>query len=198
MLGIVQLSPGKEDILSILRRQDICANSWFWMDLFCIDQTETASISITDQLTAIPSVYKSSRCVKVLLESPICEAWAYSARSVIDRIDSKLDQEVFQEEELAHSRKCHRLLFCDPWFERLWTRQEGLYGLVVDIVILNPVPCQRLVTSGRDEVAGWMAEGSALAKRTTAESFLFDKLAYHGVPQAEDVHFELYLDLVYR
>ncbi|PCH34977.1 hypothetical protein WOLCODRAFT_155621 [Wolfiporia cocos MD-104 SS10] len=198
--GLVQLSPGKKDILSILRREDVCGESWFWMDLFCIDQAETASISITDQLMGIPMVYKSSRCVKVLFEHPVCDAWHSSTLRVLSNLGRNLDVEGFKVEELAHTRRCPHLLFFDPWFERLWTRQEGLYGEILEIVVLNPVPCARLQDSSRNKVSGWIAEGSSLAKRTVAESFLYDKLAYHGVSlvNAEQGHFNLYLDLIYR
>lgn len=169
------------------------------MDLFCIDQTESASISISDQLMSIPSVYKSSRCVKVLIETPVCETWQSQASRVISNPNSHLD-EVFGEEELAHGRKCPQFLFCDPWFERLWTRQEGLYGSLLDIVILNPTPCRRHLVSSGDKTRGWIAEGSVLAKRTVAQFFLFDKLAYHGLSpsRSEEVQFQVYLDLVYR
>lgn len=166
------------------------------MDLFCIDQTEGASISITEQLTAIPAIYKSSRCVKILIESPICTTWQGQASRVVSVGD--VDVDFFGEEELRHSRKCPYLLFRDPWFERLWTRQEGLYGLVLDVIILNPVGCRRLQTATK--TGGWIAEGAALGKRTVAEFFLDDKLAYHGVPEepAERMRFQLYLDFVYH
>lgn len=52
----VSLSPGKSNILLILRRPDICGSCWFWMDLFFIDQRDTAAIPISDQLAAIPAI----------------------------------------------------------------------------------------------------------------------------------------------
>ncbi|KAI0735290.1 hypothetical protein C8Q76DRAFT_277840 [Earliella scabrosa] len=199
--GIVQLSPGKKDILSILSRPDICGFDWFWMDLFCIDQTESASISISDQLMSIPRVYKSSRCVKVLLEHPVCDLWHAKAMEVLmrsNRSDLESLEETFREEELAHSRRCPHLSFFDPWFERLWTRQEGLY--VLDVVPLVIVPCRRLENPSSNKVSGWINEGVSLAKRSAAELFLSDKLAYHGLEtdQSERRQFELYVDFVYR
>ncbi|KAF8156373.1 hypothetical protein K438DRAFT_1777458 [Mycena galopus ATCC 62051] len=197
--GFVPLSPGKKDILSILRRPEICGDGWFWMDLFCIDQTESASISITDQLMAIPSIYKSSRCVKVLLEKPVCRDWQETARQVYEK--GAIDEEVFAEEELAHGRKCPHLLFGDPWFERLWTRQEGLYAFVLDFVILNPVPCERPRRSKHvDGKAAWVSHGSLLAQRTILKSYLHDKLSYHGIlpTTAEGALFSIYFDVVYK
>ncbi|KAK7449706.1 hypothetical protein VKT23_013179 [Stygiomarasmius scandens] len=175
-VGTVYLSPGKKGILSILRGETVCGEGWFWMDLFCIDQTEGASISIADQLMAIPAIYKSSRCVKVLIETPVYESLQAQASRVI--ADPTTDSDLLAEEELRHARKCPHMLFCDPWFERLWTRQEGLYG------------------------DGRIAEGTALAKRTIAESFFFDKIAYHGISvsevEAEQIQRSLYLDFVYK
>lgn len=170
------------------------------MDLFCFDQTETASISISDQLMAIPTVYKSSRCVKVLLEHPICDAWHSTALRVLSNQGQDFAEDNFREEELRHSRRCPHLLIFDPWFERLWTRQEGLYGAILEIVVLNPIPCQRLQSRSTDKSSGWVAEGTSLAKRTIVETFLHDKLAYHGVslPNHERDQFKMYLDLVYR
>ena len=199
----MQLTPGKKDILSILSRPDICGFDWFWMDLFCIDQTESASISISDQLMSIPRVYKSSRCVKLLLEHPVCDLWHAKAMEVLmrsNRSDLESLEETFREEELAHSRRCPHLVFFDPWFERLWTRQEGLYGKVLDVVPLVIVPCRRLESPSSDKVSGWINEGVSLAKRSAAELFLSDKLAYHGLEtdQSERRQFELYVDFVYR
>ncbi|THU81971.1 hypothetical protein K435DRAFT_766928 [Dendrothele bispora CBS 962.96] len=196
--GTVWLSPGKKDILSILRRESICGDSWFWMDLFCIDQTQDASISIADQLMAIPAIYKSSRCVKVLIETPVCDGWQTQASRVI--LDSTMDADLFAEEETRHARKCPHMLFCDPWFERLWTRQEGLYGSVLEVIILNPVTCSRLQTAPRTGKDGWIAEGAAPAKRTVAKFFFSDKIAYHGIPdsEAQRIQFPFYLDFVYR
>ncbi|KAF9264209.1 hypothetical protein L218DRAFT_998940 [Marasmius fiardii PR-910] len=197
-VGIVQLSPGKKDILSILRRENVCGDKWFWMDLFCIDQADGALISIADQLMAIPSIYKSSQCVKVLIETPVCENWQNQVSEIIS--SGSVDTELFEEQELKHARKCPHMLFSDPWFERLWTRQEGLYGLVLEVVVLNPVPCSRLHPGTFTAQEGWKVEGKSVAKRTTVEFFFFDKLTYHGldVSQVEKSQFCFYLDFVYR
>ncbi|KAI0098569.1 hypothetical protein GGR51DRAFT_577106 [Nemania sp. FL0031] len=192
----VSLSPGKQDILSLLRRRDVCGKEWFWMDLFCIDQTDSPSISISDQLMAIPSIYKSSRCVKILIENPVCISWQEKAIQVFER--GPVDKELFYEEELRHGRSCPHLFFADPWFERLWTRQEGLYATKLDFIVLKPAPCVR----GRRQlpVAQWIAHGALLAQRSMAEIFLRDKLAYHGIQPdaAEEALFSIYFDVVYR
>lgn len=84
----VPLSPDKSDILSILHRHDICGSCWFWMDLFCIDQRDTAAIPISDQLAAIPAIYKAAKCVKVLIEHPVCRDWRDKAVQVTSRPDA--------------------------------------------------------------------------------------------------------------
>lgn len=198
-VGLVDLSPGKKDILNILRREDVCGDGWFWMDLFCLDQNPDAVISISEQIMAIPAIYKSSRCVKVLIESPVCDDWQATALRVFS--EAAIDQELFGEEELRHARRCPNMLFYDPWFERLWTRQEGLYGMRIEVITLNRVACTRLQPRTiPSATAGWISEGNALAKRTTAHFFIDDKLSYHGLSdtQGAKIRFDVYFDLVYR
>jgi len=193
--GKVELSPCKRDILSILKIEEICGDSWFWMDLFCIDQSPHATITISDQLMAIPNIYKSSQCVKILIEYPVCTAWQFMASRVAE--DGVRDVEIFNEEELRHSRKCPNLLILDPWFDRLWTRQEGLYAMKIQVVTLNPVNCTRFATSlsQRDR---WVTAGEASLKRNAVDAFITDKLAYHGIStNQETIGFRFYLDLVY-
>lgn len=195
--GTVPLSPGKRDVLSILQRQDICGDNWFWIDLFCIDQNPDAAISISDQLMAIPHIYKSSQCVKILLESPVCSSWHAKASSISENPD--MDMDLFNEEELRHCRKCPNMVFHDPWFKRLWTRQEGLYAMKMHVVLLNPISCARYAASISDGQK-YVTEGDSIQKRGIAESFLADKLAYHGLLEEEEkgLSFRLYLDLLYR
>ncbi|KAI9733642.1 MAG: hypothetical protein M1834_003244 [Cirrosporium novae-zelandiae] len=194
-IGPVQLSPAKKDILSILRRAEICGTSWFWMDLFCINQNPNPPISISDQLMAIPAIYKSSQTVKILVESPVCMAWAEKASRIADKgVD---DIKIFNEEELRHSRKCPNLILMDPWFERLWTRQEGLYAMKLQVVILNPVSCTRLTTSS-EQATRWMAEGKAGLRRNAVDTFIVDKFGYHGMPTKGNTDFKFYLDFVYK
>ncbi|KAK0475860.1 heterokaryon incompatibility protein-domain-containing protein [Armillaria novae-zelandiae] len=194
-MGTVSLSPGKKDILSILQRQDICGDGWFWMDLFCIDQNPDAAISISDQLMAIPQIYKSSQCVKILLESPVCNNWHVKASSISANPD--IDMDLFNEEELRHCRKCPNMVFHDPWFKRLWTRQEGLYAMKMQVILLNPISCARYAVSLSDSQK-YLTEGDSIQKRGIVESFLADKLAYHGLLEGKELSFRLYLDLLYR
>lgn len=199
-LGIVQLSPIKRshDILSILSRSHICGKDWFWMDLFCIDQNENASISITNQLMAIPAIYKSSQCVKVLLETPVCKTWHQEATSW-PHIASEDEQTNFEAYEMMHSRKCSNMVFLDPWFDRLWTRQEGLYALQLQFIILNPVECQRAHAELQSGNLKWNIEKQNKLKRDSAYNFFDDKLRYHGIESSRSMNgFKLHHSCAYN
>lgn len=207
-MGKVSLSPGKKDILSILRRPEICGESWFWMDLFCIDQTLSATISISDQLSAIPLIYKSSRCVKVLIESPVCEDWYHKAIrteayrdwcSNTWKTQKKAAAEnasVFKEFELEHGHKCPCMLYHDPWFDRLWTRQEGLYAANLDFIVLNFVACLRYGISQSIEQK-WVAQGHSSLRRDMLFTFIDDKLKYHGAPRGDGYRMASFFNMVY-
>jgi hypothetical protein len=146
------------------------------MELFCIDQSPDASISISDQLLAIPHIYKSSRCVKVLIESPICKTWhdtAIRSDAFQDWCSAtwKLDEKhaadkakEFMEWESMHARKCPCILYHDAWFDRIWTRQEGLYTANLDFIALNMVSCLRYETYQRNDHK-WVAQGDNRLRR---------------------------------
>ncbi|KAL6800565.1 hypothetical protein J3E68DRAFT_448878 [Trichoderma sp. SZMC 28012] len=195
-IGPAKLSPGKKDILNILKRPDICGNGWFWLDLFCIDQRPESPISISYQLTAIPVIYKSSRVVVVLIETPVCQQWANIAEQAAH--EGLADNEAFKVEETSHARKCPNLSLMDPWFDRLWTRQEGLYAMELKMIFLNKTVCARLTTD-MSPLERYKMERKAIAKREAVISFIIDKLAYHGIPSDEtDITMHAYLDLLYK
>ena len=104
--GEIELSPGKRDILSILREDNVCGKRWFWMDLFCIDQSADGPISISEQLQAIPQIYKSSRITKVLIETPLCRDWLATASRA--RLSQHFDVDVFIREL---TRRCIRSVY---------------------------------------------------------------------------------------
>jgi hypothetical protein len=191
----VSLSPGKLSILDILRRPDVCGNDWFWMDLFSLDQTPNAPISMANQLASIPTIYKCSRYVKVLLESPVCTEFRQLA---LRGVASGADEDSLNQFELDHARKCSSMPFMDAWFQRLWTRQEGLYGTRLQTVVLNPIDCPRLYTTVENRQK-WINEGVATNQQYAVQTFVRDKLEYHGHVNPGDLHsFRAYLDLVYR
>ncbi|KAK5996368.1 hypothetical protein PT974_01702 [Cladobotryum mycophilum] len=191
-IGPVMLSPEKQNLLSILRRDDICGTRWFWLDLFCINQKDDSPISILDQLMAVPSIYKSAKTVIVLIESPICKHWLSQASYAA--WEGIIDTEVFEEEEAHHARKCPHLPFMDSWFDRLWTRQEGLYAMKLKVKILNPVPCLRLSTSVT-AMDRWIRQGEAAQERVM--DLIADKLAYHNIKADARMTFKFYIGLLY-
>ncbi|KAL6885196.1 hypothetical protein HDV57DRAFT_492331 [Trichoderma longibrachiatum] len=195
-IGPVQLSPGKKDILNILKRPDICGHDWFWMDLFCIDQRPDSPISISSQIMAIPVIYKMSRVVIVLIETPVCQQWADMAEQAAR--EGLGDGEAFKLEEASHARKCPNLSLMDPWFVRLWTRQEGLYATDLKMIFLNQTVCARLTTV----MSPWeryRMERKVIARREAVIGFIIDKLAYHGISSDKaDVSMQLYLGLLYK
>jgi hypothetical protein len=151
-------------------------------------------LGISEQLQAIPQIYKSSRVTKVLVESPICRDWPKIAARV--RLSPYFDLDVFSEEEIRHSRKCPNMVFLDTWFERLWTRQEGLYGMHIEMVILNWVDCSRLKKHISD-MARWVAAGHSELRQQYAKEFIRDKLAYHGLGR-DGNEFNCYFQLIYN
>ncbi|KAB2578821.1 hypothetical protein DBV05_g2578 [Lasiodiplodia theobromae] len=196
-VGPVKLSPGKKDFLHILRRPDICGAGWFWLDLFCIDQSPDSPIPISAQLMAIPTIYRSSAVVVVLIESPVCGSWIEDAIRVAEY--GVINSDVFNIEEAAHARKCPNLVFMDPWFDRVWTRQEGLYGMKLRMIFLNKVTCARFATAPAHDGDRWLAEQQAVAKRAEAATFITDKLVYHGIPDDGGIASEcFYFDLMYK
>lgn len=168
------------------------------MDLFCLDQSTDATIPMADQLASIPTVYKSSRCVRVLIESPVCREWAEIA---VARSRNKILEEditIFGDYELQHARSCRYMMFADPWFDRLWTRQEGLYAKRIQVVSLNQKPCPRF-DSSYTQGEKWKFTGISAMHRNSARTFLNDKLAYHGHDTTTaPMRFQAYIDLVYR
>ena len=71
------------------------------------------------------------------LENPVCQDWQAAAMQAFD--GGSINEDAFQEQELTHGRSCRNFLFADAWFERLWTRQEGLYARSLRFVVLKPV-----------------------------------------------------------
>ncbi len=166
------------------------------MDLFCIDQDPHAEIPIADQLMAIPTIYKSSQCVKVLIESLVCTGWQNMALSALSA-NPALKAGSFAEGELQHSPKCGSRPPQDPWFDRLWTRQEGLYAMNLQVVVLNPIECPRF-TKVQTQSEKWAAEGQNRVRKEAVSTFINEKMEYHGSLPDDDLPFNFYLDLVYR
>lgn len=192
----VDLSPVKQDVLRLLH-EELPSCEWSWMDIFCIDQRPTSPIPVAEQLESIPTIYKSAACVKVLIESPICDEYIREANIHCGNSMHMDDMNVtnYLSSELLHARKCCSQLFLDPWWDRVWTRQEGLYGMRLDFVFLKIVECPRLNVITK-EVDKYVTTSSHRLSQKAVRAFLDDKWAYHGLPPDDQRRRVAYLKLV--
>ena len=143
------LSPAKLALLDWLyyvqesKQGDLDAywTSWYWLDLFCIDQTREDEELFSRQLQQIPQVFHDAvGCLAILASWP-CE----KARSIPKNvsytdsldIESTEDYDAVAEWMDVHARDCSCLPFVDAWFTRVWTRQELLYSRKVLLVTAN-------------------------------------------------------------
>ena len=115
--------------------------SWYWLDLFCIDQTREDEELFSRQLQQIPQVFHDAvGCLAILASWP-CE----KARSIpkdvsyTDSLDTESteDYDAVAEWMDVHARDCSCLPFVDAWLTRVWTRQELLYSQKVLLVTAN-------------------------------------------------------------
>lgn len=192
----VDLSPGKQDVLQLLS-DELPSNGWFWMDIFCIDQRPTSPIPIAEQLNSIPEIYRSATCVKVLIESPICHEYIREANGHYGNCMHLEDMNItnYLASERLHARKCCSQLFLDPWWDRVWTRQEGLYALTLDFIFLKMVECQRYELTTRD-ADKYVTTSCHKLSQKAIRAFIDDKWAYHGLPPEDQRRHVAYLNLV--
>ncbi|KAI0119862.1 hypothetical protein F4814DRAFT_439304 [Daldinia grandis] len=150
-VGPIMLSLGKRDLLPILYRPD----------------SNESPINISNQLTAIPAIYRHSIITVALTESPNTHRYIKKSH-------------LFDTKELHHARKCSNLVLMDPWFDRLWTRQEGLYATKLRMVILNEVECCHFfIIMGFGDL--WLAQQQARSKREAVSNFILDKMSHHWI-----------------
>ena len=120
---------------------DMSWTSWYWLDLFCIDQTREDEELFSRQLQQIPQVFNDAvGCLAILASWP-CEK-AMSISKMLPCEDS-LDRESTQDYDAVaewmddHAKECSCLPFVDAWFTRVWTRQELLYSKQAFLVTAN-------------------------------------------------------------
>lgn len=93
------------------------------------------------------------------------------------------------------------MLAFDPWFQRLWTRQEGLYAKETHMVTLNEVECPRLTHEQQTGGEKWRLEGISAVRRQAVDNFIMDKIRYHAIQEGDGydkIAFRADVDLVYR
>jgi hypothetical protein len=135
----ITMSPAKRHLLDWLFKIQGAGGdwtSWFWLDLFCIDQTRQDELLFSQQLQQIPEVFGNARSCLALLASWPCE----SAQLVLefpegDTEDAKYH---FANDWLGkHTATCSCPAILDAWLTRVWARQEVLYSKNLMIVTAN-------------------------------------------------------------
>jgi hypothetical protein len=135
----ITMSPSKRHLLDWLFKIQGTGGdwtSWFWLDLFCIDQTKQDELLFSQQLQQIPEVFGNARSCLALLASWPCE----SAKLIPELLendteDAKYD---FANDWLReHTAECSCPALMDAWLTRVWARQEVLYSKRLMLVTAN-------------------------------------------------------------
>ena len=115
--------------------------SWYWMDLFCVDQAREDEQLFSKQLQQIPQVFgEAAACLAILASWP-CE----KAMSMPEPASStNQTDETYAEEYDAlaarlkqHVVECSCVPLLDAWLTRVWTRQELLYSKRIILITAN-------------------------------------------------------------
>jgi hypothetical protein len=129
----ITLSPAKIHLLDWLygiQSQGQPWTSWYWMDLFCIDQTRDDEHVFSQQLEQIPSIFfRAKSCLALLASWPCQEAIQYW-KGVQLITETKEDEhwDSVVNWLYGHARQCSCSPTLDAWLTRVWTRQEVLYS----------------------------------------------------------------------
>lgn len=138
----ITISPAKRCLLDWLYQiqcQGEPWTSWYWMDLFCIDQTRADEHLFSQQLEQIPSVFfRAKQCLALLASWPCQRAtqyWKEKELAVETREDEHWDGMVKWLSD--HSNNCSCSPTLDAWLTRVWTRQEVMYSKALTMVPAN-------------------------------------------------------------
>lgn len=131
----IHMSPAKTHLLAYLHDSQNTVdldtgepNSlWFWLDLFCIDQSKSDEGLFSQQLQQIPQVFWRALATFSLLVSRPCEEMKnltveYGELEPDDQYDKVCG--LIKD----HHTRCQCSPLVDSWFTRVWTRQELLYS----------------------------------------------------------------------
>jgi hypothetical protein len=135
----ITMSPAKRHLLDWLYKIQSAGGdwaSWFWLDLFCIDQTRQDELLFSQQLQQIPEVFGNARSCLALLASWPCE----SAQLVPEFPDGYAEDAKYNgasEWLNKHTATCSCPAILDAWLTRVWARQEVLYSKNLMIVTAN-------------------------------------------------------------
>ena len=115
--------------------------SWFWMDLFCIDQAREDEELFSKQLQQIPQVFgDATACLAILASWPCEEAMAMPEPASTDSAhdaSSDVDYDAVKDWLDEHLKRCSCPPLIDAWLTRVWTRQELLYSKSLVVLTAN-------------------------------------------------------------
>jgi hypothetical protein len=135
----ITMSPAKRHLLDWLFKVQGTGGdwtSWFWLDLFCIDQTKHDELLFSQQLQQIPEVFGNAKSCLALLASWPCEsAQLIPEFPSDDAEDVKYDFAIDWLRE--HTATCSCPALMDAWLTRVWARQEVLYSKSLMMVTAN-------------------------------------------------------------
>jgi hypothetical protein len=135
----ITMSPAKRRLLDWLFKIQNAGGkwtSWFWLDLFCIDQTKQDELLFSQQLQQIPEIFNKARSCLALLASWPCKSAQHVPEFIEDDTeDSKYDFACNWLRE--HTATCSCPALMDAWLTRVWARQELLYSKGVMLVTAN-------------------------------------------------------------
>jgi Heterokaryon incompatibility protein (HET) len=135
----IAMSPAKRHLLDWLFKVQGTGGdwtSWFWLDLFCIDQTKQDELLFSQQLQQIPEVFGNARsCLALLASWPCGSAQLCPEFPEGDTEDAKYN---FANDWLReHTATCSCPALVDAWLTRIWARQEVLYSKNLMMVTAN-------------------------------------------------------------
>ena len=123
---------------SAITNPDLGWTSWYWLDLFCIDQTKGDEHLFSRQLKQIPQVFSDAVGCLALLASWPCDVATAMPQSDAEGPDEEVaDYDAVDEWLKSHTKVCFCVPFVDAWLTRVWTRQELLYSKRLRLVTAN-------------------------------------------------------------
>ncbi|OAP64738.1 hypothetical protein AYL99_00710 [Fonsecaea erecta] len=135
----ISMSPAKRQFLDWLFKIQHSPDkwsSWFWLDLFCIDQTREDELLFSQQLQQIPKVFQNAKSCVALLTSWPCQA----ARDIPELPENEGENtryDYVNDWLREHTSTCCCPALSDAWLTRVWTRQEVLYSKSLMLVTAN-------------------------------------------------------------
>jgi hypothetical protein len=136
----ITMSPAKRHLLDWLFKVQGTGGdwtSWFWLDLFCIDQTKQDELLFSQQLQQIPEVFGNAKSCLALLASWPCESAQLIPEFPRDDDTEDVRYDFAIDWLREHTATCSCPALLDAWLTRVWARQEVLYSKNLMMVTAN-------------------------------------------------------------